>query len=73
MAVKDIRKGCNLAYQIKEWDIPHYDFDKYIHQIEDYRLRVKAANETNESLLKSINEKSYRAEQIGSLKKSLMS
>lgn len=54
VAVKDIRKGCNLAYQIKEWDIPHYDFDKYIHQIEDYRLRVKAANETNESFIKKI-------------------
>ena len=54
MAVKDIQKGCNLAYQIKEWDIPHYDFDKYIHQIEDYRLRVKAANETNESFIKKI-------------------
>lgn len=54
VAVKDIRKGCNLAYQIREWDIPHYDFDKYIHQIEDYRSRVRAAKATNESLRKKI-------------------
>ena len=47
---KDIRKGCNLAYQIGEWDIPHYDFDKYIHQIEDYRSKVRAAKAINESL-----------------------
>lgn len=54
VAVKDIRKGCNLAYQIRDWDIPHYDFDKYIHQIEDYRSRVRAAKATNESLRKKI-------------------
>lgn len=54
VAVKDIRKGCNLAYQIREWDIPHYDFDKYIHQIEDYRSRVRAAKATNDSLRKKI-------------------
>lgn len=53
-AVKDIQKGCNLAYQIKEWDIPHYDFDKYIHQIEDYRSKIRAAKATNESLRKKI-------------------
>ena len=54
VAVKDIRKGCNLAYQIEERDIPHYDFDKYIHQIEDYRSRVRAAKAINESLRKKI-------------------
>jgi len=52
IAVKDIRKGCNLAYQIRERDIPHRDFDKYIHQIEDYRSKVSAAKVTNESLRK---------------------
>lgn len=54
VAVKDIQKGCNLAYQIKEWDIPHYDFDKYIHQIENYRSKVRAAKAINESLRKKI-------------------
>lgn len=54
VAVKDIQKGCNLAYQIKEWNIPHYDFDKYIHQIEDYRSKVRAAKAINESLRKKI-------------------
>lgn len=54
VAVKDIRKGCNLAYQIGEWDIPHYDFDKYIHQIEDYRSKVRAAKAINESLRKKV-------------------
>ena len=54
VAVKDIRRGCNLAYQIRECDIPHYDFDKYIHQIEDYRSRVRAAKAINESLRKKL-------------------
>lgn len=54
VAVKDIQKGCNLAYQIREWNIPHYDFDKYIHQIEDYRSKVRAAKAMNESLRKKI-------------------
>lgn len=54
VAVKDIRRGCNLAYQIRECDIPHYDFDKYIHQIEDYRSRVRAAKAKNESLRKKL-------------------
>lgn len=54
VAIKDIRKGCNLAYQIREYDIPHYNFDKYIHQIENYRTRVKTANAKNESLRKII-------------------
>lgn len=54
VSVKDIRKGCNLAYQIEERDIPYYDFDKYIHQIEDYRSKVRAAKAINESLRKKI-------------------
>lgn len=54
IAISDIRKGCNLAYQIRDWDIPHYDFDKYIHQIEDYRSKVRAAKAINESLRKKI-------------------
>ena len=54
VAVKDIRKGCNLAYQIGEWDIPHYDFDKYIHQIEDYRSKVRAVKAINESIRKKV-------------------
>ena len=54
VAIKDIQKGCNLAYQIREWDIPHYDFDKYIHQIEEYRSRLRTAKAINESLRKKI-------------------
>ena len=54
VAVKDIRRGCNLAYQIKEYDISHHDFDKYVHQIEDYRSRVRAAKVINESLRKKL-------------------
>ena len=54
LAVNDIRKGCNLAYQIKERDIPHFDFDKYIRQIENYRLRANEAKTINESLRKKI-------------------
>lgn len=54
IAISDIRKGCNLAYQIRDWDIPHYDFDKYIHQIEDYRSKVRAVKAINESLRKKI-------------------
>ena len=54
VAINDIRKGCNLAYKIRDWDIPRYDFDKYIHQVEDYRSRVGVAKAINESLRKKI-------------------
>ena len=54
VAVNDIRKGRNLAYQIKEQDIPYYEFDKYIRQIEDYRSSVRNAKAINESLRKKI-------------------
>lgn len=52
--VKEIQKGCNLAYQIEDRDIPYHDFEKYIHQINDYRSRVRAAKAKNESLRKKI-------------------
>lgn len=48
--LKDINKGRNLAYQIKEYDFPKYDFDRYIHEIEEYRLKIRAAKNENESL-----------------------
>lgn len=54
VAINDIRKGSNLAYQIKEQDIPYYEFDKYIRQIEDYRSCVRNAKAINESLRKKI-------------------
>lgn len=52
--IKEFSKGRHLAYQIKDRDIPEYDFDKYIHQIEDYRLRVKSAKMTNNSFRKKL-------------------
>ena len=54
ISIKDIRKGCNLAYQIKERDIPQYDFTKYIHQIEVYRSKARTVKAANESLRKKI-------------------
>lgn len=52
--INEIRKGRNLAYQVKEWDIKEYDFDKFAHKIEEYRSRVRAAKMANESLRKKI-------------------
>lgn len=54
VAVEDIRRGCNLACQMRDCEISHYDFGKYIHQIEDYRSRVRAAKAINESLRKKL-------------------
>lgn len=54
VAIEDVRKGCNLAYLIEDREISHYEFDMYIQQIEDYRLRVRKAKDRNESLRKKI-------------------
>jgi hypothetical protein len=52
--VKDINKGRNLAYQINDRDFPDYKFDSYVHEIEDYRSKVRAAKMENESLKKKL-------------------
>ena len=52
--VKDISKGRNLAYQIKERILNEYEFDGYIHEIEDYRSKVRAAKIENDSLRKKL-------------------
>ena len=52
--VKDISKGRNLAYQIKDRDFPEYEFDRYVHEIENYRSKVRAAKMENESLRKTL-------------------
>lgn len=52
--VKDISKGRNLAYQIKDRDFPEYDFDEYVHEIEDYRSKVRATKKENKSLRKML-------------------
>lgn len=54
VAINDICKGCNLAYQIEERYIPRYDFNKYIDQIKSYRSRVITVNAKNKSLIKKI-------------------
>ncbi len=52
--IKDICKGRNLAYQIKDRDFSKYDFDRYVHVIEDYRSKVRAAKMEKESLRKKL-------------------
>lgn len=54
VSVNDIRKGRNLAYQIKDRDFPVYELDRYIHEIEDYRSKLRAAKMENESLRKKL-------------------
>ena len=52
--VNYINKGINLAYQIKERDFPKYEFNRYVHEIEDYRSKVKLAKMENNSLRKML-------------------
>lgn len=52
--VNDISKGRNLAYQIKDRDLPEHEFDRYVHEIENYRSKVRAAQMENESLRKKL-------------------
>lgn len=52
--VKDISKGRNLAYQIKDRDFPEYEFDRYVHEIEKYRSKAKEVKSENESLRKKL-------------------
>lgn len=52
--VKDISKGRNLAYQIEDRDIKEYEFDRYVHEIEKYRSKVKEVKSENESLRKKL-------------------
>lgn len=52
--VKDISKGQNLAYQIKDQDFPKNYINRCIHEIEDFRSKVRDAKRENESLRKKL-------------------
>ena len=54
ISIDEIRNGHHLANQMKDYNVPEYEFDKYIRLIEEYRSGVRATQIANESLRKKI-------------------